>query len=121
MKIAINRCYGGFRLSHAATVRYAEIKGLPLTWEVDESSKINGRTDPEEAFVVHYHVGDEYFNPYDIDRTDPALIQTIEEMGDKANSDVSDIRIIEIPDGVSWVLDEYDGIESVHETHRSWS
>lgn len=30
-------------------------------------------------------------------------------------------QAVEIPDGIEWELDEYDGLESVHECHRSWS
>ena len=27
----------------------------------------------------------------------------------------------EIPDDVEWEIDDYDGIETIHEVHRSWS
>ena len=29
-------------------------------------------------------------------------------------------KIIEIPDDIEWEIDNYDGIESIHEKHRSW-
>lgn len=54
------------------------------------------------------------------DRTDHHLIQVVEELGEKANGSCAELEIIEIPDGVEWELDEYDGLESVHEKHRSW-
>jgi hypothetical protein len=28
--------------------------------------------------------------------------------------------IVEIPDDIEWEIDEYDGVESIHEKHRSW-
>lgn len=56
----------------------------------------------------------------DIPRTDPALIQTVEELGDEANGWAAKLRVVEIPDGVEWELDEYDGVESIHEKHQSW-
>jgi len=30
MKVAINRCFGGFGLSHEAVLRYCEIKGMTV-------------------------------------------------------------------------------------------
>lgn len=54
------------------------------------------------------------------DRADPKLIQVIEELGKAANGRCSDIAIVEIPDGVSWEIDEYDGNETIDEVHRSW-
>lgn len=53
-------------------------------------------------------------------RTDKILIQVVEELGEKANGSCAELSIIEIPDDVDWQIDEYDGLESVHEKHRSW-
>ncbi len=53
-------------------------------------------------------------------RTDPLLIQVVEELGDKASGDCSKLKVIEIPDGIEYEIDDYDGQESVHEKHRSW-
>jgi len=30
------------------------------------------------------------------------------------------LRIIEIPDGVEWQIEEYDGDEWIAEKHRTW-
>jgi hypothetical protein len=57
---------------------------------------------------------------YDIDRDDPLLVQVIEELGEEANGSHAKLEVIEIPDGVEYTIDEYDGIESIHEKHRSW-
>ncbi|WP_462254743.1 hypothetical protein [Ferruginibacter sp.] len=54
------------------------------------------------------------------DRTDKILIQVIEELGKDADGSCASLSIIEIPDDVDWQIDEYDGLESVHEKHRSW-
>lgn len=54
-------------------------------------------------------------------RSDPLLVQTVEELGKKANGSCAELKIIEIPDGIEWEIDEYDGMESVRECHRSWS
>jgi len=54
------------------------------------------------------------------DRTDPLLIQVVEELGEKADGDCAELKIIEIPDFIEYYIREYDGNESVEEKHRSW-
>ena len=48
------------------------------------------------------------------------LIGVIEEMGEEANVIYAQLKIIDIPDDVDWYIDDYDGIETVREKHRSW-
>jgi len=55
------------------------------------------------------------------DRSDPALVKTVEELGKESNGSFGQLRVVDIPDGVDWEIDEYDGMESVHERHRSWA
>lgn len=54
------------------------------------------------------------------DRTDKDLVAVVEELKEKANSRFSKLKIIEIPDGIDWEIEEYDGQEWVSEKHRSW-
>jgi hypothetical protein len=54
------------------------------------------------------------------DRADANLIQVIEELGVKAAGGFADLKIVEIPDGTNYEIDEYDGMESIHEVHQSW-
>jgi hypothetical protein len=118
MKVVINRCYGGFGLSDDAIMRYAELKGINLVMEPSDS-KIMGAT-----FYVDGIKDDEhYFSYYDLssDRSDPFLIQVVEEMGDKANGWAADLSIVDIPEEVEWTIEEYDGREWVAEKHRTWS
>lgn len=93
-KIVINTCYGGFGLSDLAMRRYAEIKKI------------------EDVNTIHC---------FDIHRADPALVQVVEELGKKSNDIYSELRIVEIPEDVSWYIEEYDGNEHVAERHRTWS
>lgn len=90
MKVVINACYGGFSLSEKAVMRYAEIKGLTLY--------------PER----------------EIPRNDPALVQVVQELGVEASGRCAALVIVEIPDGVAWQIEEYDGYEHVAEKHRTW-
>ena len=59
-----------------------------------------------------------YYN--DLDRDDPILVEVVEELGEKANARFAKLAITEVPDGVSWGIEEYDGQEWVSETHRTW-
>jgi hypothetical protein len=49
----------------------------------------------------------------DVPRHDPNLIRVIEEMGDRANGKHAELRIVEIPDGVEYEIEEYDGTEHI--------
>lgn len=55
------------------------------------------------------------------DRTDPLLIKVVEELGEEANGRYCKLKVVEIPDGTNFEIDEYDGLETIHEVHRSWS
>ena len=57
---------------------------------------------------------------YRLDRSNKELITVIEDMGEEVNGNYAELKVIEIPDGVEYEIDEYDGIESIHEVHRSW-
>lgn len=89
-KIVINKCYGGFNLSTAALVRYRELTGS---------------------------VG---VDAWQIARDDAVLVRLVEEMGKKAGGPHSDLKVVEVPEGVNWEIAEYDGIEWVAEVHRTW-
>jgi len=134
-KIVINKCYGGFGLSHKAVMRYAEIKGIKLYPYLDDITKniykeratfdnpeifVNYTTKPKKRDSSDKWINDNYFSLYNIERTDPALIQVVSEMGNEANSRHSELKIVNVPDGVEWEIEEYDGFESIHEKHRSW-
>lgn len=51
----------------------------------------------------------------DMSRHDPLLLEALEYIG------LDDYtKIIEIPDGVDYVIQEYDGHEWIAERHRTW-
>lgn len=54
------------------------------------------------------------------ERNDPILLQVVNELGEEASGKLAELRIIEIPDGIEWDIDDYDGIETAHERHMSW-
>ena len=64
---------------------------------------------------------DVVWDSLDINRSDPDLVAVVEEIGKEANTWVSDLAVVEIPEDVDWVIQEYDGLESIHEAHRVWT
>jgi len=113
-KIAINTCYGGFDLSTEAELLYWQKKypGQEITTNKDEYGWMDCFfLDDKQLFLDFYK---------DESREDPILIEVIETLGKKANSQYSNLEIVEIPDDVLYTIEDYDGIESVHEVHRVW-
>lgn len=56
----------------------------------------------------------------EIPRDDVNLVRVVEELGEEANGRFAKLKIVEVPDGVEWEIKDYDGWETVEETHRSW-
>jgi hypothetical protein len=56
----------------------------------------------------------------DMDRSDPMLIEIVEKLGEEASGGCADLRVIEIPDGIEWGIEERDGMEWIAEKHRTW-
>ena len=139
MKIVINKCYGGFGLSPIAFKKWAERKGKTIYFFVADEADINkmvpidiqsieGKTYyafdspdmPERAteyndFYAKHHVYD-----HDINREDTDLVAVVEELGEKASGHYAKLSVVEVPDGVDYKIEEYDGIEWIAEKHRTW-
>ncbi len=127
-KIVYNACHGGFSLSHEAIMRYAEIKGITLYPHYDEMFGMTSYylCSPEEWEQINAEeqampVSPDrfarsnalYFGARDFERNDLVLVQVVEELGDKANGNHAELRIIDIPAGTLYRIDEYDGLETV--------
>jgi hypothetical protein len=90
-KIVINTDYGGFGLSDQALAEYEKRTGAQFVYEND------------------------------IARDDPELIAVIEFLGVQAcNGAHSKLKIVEIPEDVEWIIQDYDGQEWIAEKHRTW-
>ena len=94
-QIVINAHYGGFGLSQEAMDLYTELC---------------------EAAGVHAHT-----YSHEIARDCPHLVETVRTLGPAADTRYSNLKVVEIPDGVQWSVHEYDGSEWVAENHRTWS
>lgn len=91
MKVVINRCYGGFGLSEKAY----EYLGIP--WD---------------GYGFKFRDGE--------DRENLKLVECVEKLGEDANGTFAELKVVDIPDDVEYMIEEYDGIEWVAEKHRVW-
>ena len=129
-KIVINSCYGGFSLSVEGMKRYAEIKGLPLYIEGDDFcltfwtipaeertgliDQKNWSTFTNEERKQSNQLVDKYtISSRDFDRTDPILVQVVEELGSKADGSCAKLTIETLEKGTLYRINEYDGYESI--------
>jgi hypothetical protein len=69
----------------------------------------------EELGLEYDGYGQAFFD----DRSNPKLVAVVEKLGERAGEKAK-LEVLEIPDGVEWEIDEYDGMEWVSEKHRTW-
>jgi len=133
MFLVINDCFGGFGLSFEAVMLYAELSGFKLYACVDTgilSGKYTYYDGKDKPFIIYYTkepltnegkiVKNSYFSESEIKRDDPILVEVVRKLGEKANGTCASLSIVNIPDGVNYTIEDYDGAESIHEVHRSW-
>ena len=138
MKVVINICYGGFSLSTEAIQRYFDIKGQQVWIEEDTFGPNVYLVHPEqrqpevtpsewakmtmEQRQEHNRVySEQNWSSRELERTDPVLVQVVEELGSDADGNHAHLKVVEVPDDVQWTIEEYDGSEWVAEVHRTWS
>ncbi len=139
MKVAVNRCWGGFGLSLKGQKRLAELQGKEIYFYkqtkysykdgIDEYQRINNLNDKDlfiyaitkdlGEFASNKDLNGNFYND-DVERNDENLIKVIEELKAEANGLCAKLEIRDIPDGVKFEINDYDGMESIHEVHRSW-
>jgi len=142
MKVVINRCFGGFGLSKEACQRYWDIKGhqvwieddtkfasmgLFTVWLVPPEDRLESKEGEafysmsmEERKVYNEKHSEQTWYYRDVDRNDPILVQLVEENSELYSGRCAELAVVEIPDGVAYEIEEYDGREHVAETHRTW-
>ena len=138
-EIVINRCYGVFGLSVKAMYRLAELKGLTLYQVESDGYELNSYhlvTDKDKdkdkgmlLFSLFSTVPPEEitdsrdwrFSNSSFRRDDTDLIQVVKELGeDEASGSFASLKVVEVPDDISWTIEEYDGIEWIAEAHKTW-
>jgi hypothetical protein len=139
MKVVINRCFGGFSLSPQAVKRLAELEDKPCYFFLggfNENYKpISLEVLDKYSFWCAFTIPDPntlrrddlsarweelHLDQRPENRADPNLVEVVEELGDDANGAHAKLRIVEVPDNTEWEIDEYEGMETIHERHRIW-
>lgn len=130
-KVVINKCFSGFGLSDEAQHALAARKGVTL-YELDESfgSKSYATVPKEEYDRLEKEsrktkdfslINGLFWNCREWGRDDSDLVAVVEELGvEKASGPHAELKVVEVPDGVVWDLQEYDGIEWIAERHQTW-
>ena len=128
MKLVVNNCYGRFGLSPKAQERYWGLKGKQVFFYVSEYGAKKARKASADANPLLLHAlfkdygplvnlaevpREEFARSETIERHDPALVQVVEEMGKAADGRSAQLTVMEIPDGVDYIILDYNGKESV--------
>lgn len=147
-KIVVNRCFGGFSISGEAVKRLAELQGKEcyafrynmgdFTPVIEEEKGVSPTYFSVPVLEIPYndipikdltleqqqeqteYMDNIYLTTQPTDRTDPLLVQVVEELGRRANGSFASLEVVEIPDDIRWYINEYDGQETIEEDHRSW-
>lgn len=112
MEIVINKCYGGFSISQAAAEFMADRGNKTAKKELGDFLERDMYRDEDDPSPRWYG--------FQFDRDDPDLVAAVKHLGAKANGECAELKIVRIPDGIEWELEDYDGIESIHEKHSVW-
>ncbi len=144
-RVVVNTAYGGFGLSYEAVMLYARLAKVKLYGYTsrDPSGKldlhraypvtpeqIKGLTGRMDRAMVHYSTKPipkngvikegTHFSPSDIKRDDVCLVEVVKQLGEAANGAFAKLAVVEVPSGVKWDVEEYDGREHIAEQHRCW-
>jgi hypothetical protein len=74
----------------------------------------------KEAYKALGLAWDGFGYAYADDRTNLKLVEVVEKLGEAANGGYAQLKVAEVPDDIEWAIDNYDGVETVHEAHRTW-
>lgn len=126
-RIAINAKVGGFEISHEAVYQLICLNNKHIkTYDNQDLNVLSyfkdgfyigcGHSALQKEDIVYY-----YDDDFVLSRTNEDLINIVLNLGKKANTEYSDLKIIEIPENIKWYIRIFDdGTEEIHEEHRSW-
>lgn len=116
MQIVINNTYGGFGLSHKALLRLRELGDKTALSETDFGEMWN-----DDSGLTRKPFGDYDKGSFchEIPRDSVLLIQVIKELGEDANGSFARLKIVEIPDGIEWCIEECAGLEWIEKKSQN--
>lgn len=140
MKVILNKCFGGFGISLEGYKLYCQKKNLPCIFYRFDSVKDKNNifkkvsTPNYMSYCFTYDFGETFESTVGVDdsqfekmlyldssyREDATLIEVVEELGEKANGRFANLVVVDIPDGLNYVIDDYDGVETLHERVKEW-
>lgn len=116
MKAVINVCYGGFG---GVSLTFVE-RAKELGWKTTDYNEEGNYTNPKAQIILRKKYDEARLIEQNVSRTDHILVKLVEELGEKANGDCSEYKVVELPDDIDYEVEEYDGNEWISETHRTW-
>lgn len=149
MKVVINVCFGGFGISPEAALWLLE-RGydepefktpindyygpnhkdeglLGKTTQLKEFRKYlktpkNKRQVRSSLFITTFSPDEKFvLSTRPENRSHPLLIECVETLKEDSWGACGQLKVVEIPDGVDYTIEEYDGNEHIAERHRTWS
>lgn len=146
MKIVINKCFGGFGLSKAAYEKLIEW-GVPVRKYIEQrrnettglyekeplndgevifDRELTPASEGAVAAIYHKYRGttalSRYWDGWTREhRTHPMVVRVVEKLGEAASGPLSELAVVEIPDGTEYEISDYDGREHIAEAHRTWA
>jgi len=144
-KVILNKCFGGFDVSPKAYQLYAIYKGYSCLYKYQFTStytyfqnkivyKLVDLFDECLGCYVTKYFGKEISETEASkedwekhilylgadNREDDILIKVVEELGDEASGRFGELIVVEIPDDLDYIIDNYDGIETLHARVETW-
>jgi hypothetical protein len=119
VRVVVSVEYGGFSLSRAAFLRLREL-GHPSALSEPDIGEPWDKSKPNTGRNVRGVDLGESFCP-DIERTDPLLLQVVDELGQRAAGQYCVLGIATIPHGIEWQIEAFDGSERVAQKHETWT
>lgn len=136
MELVLYEGCGGFELSYRAVMSYAKRKGITLyayrsTPTGIEETPYNPRNKRGLNTLYYYTrkikvgmpLGKAYnfiFNIEKIPRYDPDLVAVVKKLGEKAFGPFSKLKIVTIPEGIEYSIENFGGREQIAEKHLIW-
>jgi hypothetical protein len=115
IRIADEEAFANNKLFGPTAYRVPNAAELPVSQDAWADMSTEERRASNEAWSAAF------ISHRDIPRDDADLVAVVEELGSAANGSCAKLKVVEIPDGAEWMVEEYDGNEHVADIHRTWS